>query len=175
MRDMNGEELDDAGHFVASSLGGPPEWYNFFPQHRAVNRSIQTVRWLVPSWLQIERIMREALRNGRTHHISHKLEIFYSSHSNRPVLFFFDITFYDSSNNVQSRLNGYFNNGPSNEGMPDHRVLDESLYDEFNIDLQRAIEEVENNSSTVASPEPSTLDSDGSDDESEISDDDHEY
>jgi len=55
---------DHAGHIFGAAFGGPPTRDNFFPQHPGVNAN-RGSRWLVDSWVDTERAMREFLGQGR--------------------------------------------------------------------------------------------------------------
>ncbi|CAH0551543.1 unnamed protein product [Brassicogethes aeneus] len=123
LRQMDRENDDEAGHLLASSLGGPGVSYNFVPQSSMVNRAVNVAGVVIPQpgWYEVEAMLRDYLTevNG-SGHIQWTLVVLYSllPNSRRPTDFLLSIRFYDNHHNLvnwrrEGAVRGYhFRNVP---------------------------------------------------------------
>ncbi|KAG5879221.1 hypothetical protein JTB14_026719 [Gonioctena quinquepunctata] len=111
LRQMDRQNDDEAGHLLASSLGGSGATFNFAPQSPMLNRAANVPTSVIPQpgWYDVEEMLREYLIEMNSGYIRWNLAPQYSllPNSRRPTAFLLSIRFYDDHDNlVNWRMEG---------------------------------------------------------------------
>lgn len=121
---QGGRSSDDAGHLVASQLGGTGDAYNLTFQDRSLNQGWQVngSSFIGPkllNWRQMEKFIYHKIKSCEYDFAKIKIDVEYNEDSNRPETFIYNVAFGqddDPTNLVEIRPH-LFNNDPRTYGL----------------------------------------------------------